>query len=233
MLKRLLLIVLLLLPVSVPALAAPVILVLGDSLSAAHGLDQSEGWVTLLQQRLEDKGLPHRVVNISISGETTSGALSRLHGALERHEPDVVIVEVGGNDGLRGLPLSQIEDNLARIIDRVHARNAEVLLAGMQLPPNYGAAYTRGFRRLFETLADDHNTGLVPFLLEGLNHDNSHFLDDRIHPNAEAQPIILDNVWNELRPMLDRGTRAQKGSSNAAVPTVIPGRDVPAMQTAR
>ncbi len=177
-------------------------MVLGDSLSAAYGIDQNESWVHLMQQRLERDGFPHRVVNISISGETTSGGLSRLDSALERHHPDIVIVELGANDGLRGLPLDGIERNLADIITRIQARNAAVLLAGMQLPPNYGPAYTGGFARIFARLAREHRAALVPFLLEGLDDNNTHFLDDRLHPNAQAQPLILDNIWPALEPLL-------------------------------
>lgn len=177
-------------------------MVLGDSLSAAYGIDQNESWVHLLQQRLDRNGFPHRVVNLSVSGETTSGGLSRIDAALERHRPAIVIVELGANDGLRGLPLSAIERNLAAIVTRIQARDAAVLIAGMHLPPNYGPAYTRGFARIFAQLAETHETALVPFLLDGLDHDNSHFLDDRLHPNAEAQPLILDNVWPALEPML-------------------------------
>jgi acyl-CoA thioesterase I len=199
MLKKLLLILALCSPA---AAAAPVVMVLGDSLSAAHGIDQNEGWVHLMQQRLERNGFPHRVVNVSTSGETTSGGLTRLDAALERHRPDIVIVELGANDGLRGLPLGGIERNLAGIIARIQARDAAVVLAGMQLPPNYGPAYTRGFARIFEQLAEEYGVALVPFLLEGLDDDHSHFLDDRLHPNAEAQPLILDNIWHALEPML-------------------------------
>jgi acyl-CoA thioesterase I len=200
MLIRLLLLLVLCAPAA--AGAAPVIMVLGDSLSAAHGIDQNEGWVFLMQQRLERDGFPHRVANVSISGETTSGGLTRLDAALDRHRPDIVIVELGANDGLRGLPLGGIEQNLAGIITRIQANDAAVLLAGMQLPPNYGPAYTRGFARIFERLAQKHGAALVPFLLEGLDHDNSHFLDDRLHPNAEAQLLILDNIWPALEPLL-------------------------------
>ncbi len=177
-------------------------MVLGDSLSAAHGIDQNEGWVYLMQQRLERDGFPHRVANVSISGETTSGGLTRLDAELDRHRPDIVIVELGANDGLRGLPLGGIEQNLAGIIARIQAQDAAVLLAGMQLPPNYGPTYTRGFARIFERLAQKYGAALVPFLLDGLDHDNSHFLDDRLHPNAEAQLLILDNIWPALEPLL-------------------------------
>lgn len=155
-----------------------------------------------MQQRLDRDGFPHRVVNLSVSGETTSGGLSRIDAALARHEPAIVIVELGANDGLRGLPLTGIERNLAAIVARIQARDADVVLAGMQLPPNYGPAYTRGFSRLFAELAESHGTALVPFLLDGLTDDGTHFLDDRLHPNAEAQPLILENIWAALAPML-------------------------------
>lgn len=189
---------------SMPAatFAAPIVMVLGDSLSAAYGIDQNESWVHLMQRRFERDDLPHHVVNVSVSGETTSGGLSRLDAALERHRPDIVIIELGANDGLRGLPLAGIERNLGEIIARIRERGAAVVLVGMRLPPNYGPAYTRGFQHLFERLADEHGTGFVPFLLEGLNDDDTHFLPDRLHPNAAAQPLILDNVWAGLEPLL-------------------------------
>lgn len=187
-------------------------MVLGDSLSAAWGLDQDEGWVSLLQRRLDAQGHPHRVANVSVSGETTSGALSRIDRALSQHRPDLVIIEVGGNDGLRGLPLATIERNLAEIITSIQARGADVLLAGMQLPPNYGPAYTRGFQRVFTDLADRYDTGLIPFLLAGLEHDRRHFLEDGIHPNSAAQGLILDNVWPHLETMLDRPATVTTGA---------------------
>lgn len=201
MLRKLLLILILLL-VGQPAPAAqPVILVLGDSLSAAWGLDRGAGWVDLLRQRLERGGHDYRVVNASISGETTSGGLSRIHRELERHRPEIVIVELGGNDGLRGLPLAQTRRNLAAIIETVDARAARSLLVGMRLPPNYGSAYTEGFHRIYVDLAEEHGIPFVPFLLQGLD-DDRHFQADRIHPTAEAQPIMLENVWPHLEPLL-------------------------------
>ncbi len=179
------------------------ILVLGDSLSAAYGMSPEQGWVHLLQQRLARSGRDYRVVNASISGETTSGGLARLSSELERHDPALVIVELGGNDGLRGLPLAQIRDNLSAIITAVQARPARVLLAGMQLPPNYGGAYTTAFHHIFTTLAAEKQTGLVPFLLAGLEHDDRHFQADGIHPTAAVQPLILENLWPALAAMLD------------------------------
>lgn len=177
-------------------------MVLGDSLSAAYGMELERGWVSLLQRRLERDGYGHRVVNVSLSGETTSGALSRLRQELARHRPEIVIVELGGNDGLRGLPLEQIRGNLSRIIDAVQALPARVLLVGMQLPPNYGSAYTSGFQRIFTGLAEERQTGLVPFLLEGLAHDARHFQADGIHPTAAAQPLVLENVWPHVEALL-------------------------------
>lgn len=180
---------------------------LGDSLSAAYGMNPEQGWVQLLQQRLSDQGQTHPVViNASISGETTSGALTRLPGELDRHRPALVIVELGGNDGLRGLPVAQIRDNLSAIVTTIQARSARVLLVGMQLPPNYGRAYTTAFQRIFSELAAEKRTGLVPFFLAGLEHDDRHFQADRIHPNAEAQPLLLENVWPTLAAMLDAQT---------------------------
>lgn len=188
-------------------------MVLGDSLSAAYGMDRERGWVSLLQQRLEREGYEHRVANVSLSGETTSGALSRLRHELDRHRPEIVIVELGGNDGLRGLPLAQVRDNLTRIIDAVQARPARVLLVGMQLPPNYGSAYTSGFHRIFTDLAEQRQLALVPFLLDGLAHDDRHFQADGVHPTADAQPIILENVWPHVEVLL--GSTAATGRSTA------------------
>lgn len=201
MLPRLLLILLLLAPLT--AGAAPTILILGDSLSASYGLDQNDGWVSLLERRLEQAGRPERVVNASISGETTGGALARLPAELERHGPAIVVVELGGNDGLRGMPLERMRRNLAAIIDACRARGARVLLAGMRLPPNYGRAYTQGFEQVYATLARERRIALIPFLLEGLDDGPVHFQADDIHPNREAQAIILDNVWKHLRPLLE------------------------------
>lgn len=183
-------------------LAAPAIMVLGDSLSAGFGLDQGDGWVSMLQRRLQDKSYDYRVVNASISGDTTSGALARVDRELERVRPEVVIVELGGNDGLRGLSLSQMQRNLAAIIDKIRSRGARVLLTGMQLPPNYGPAYTQAFQRVYRRLATEKKVALVPFLLEGIAQDRANFQPDGIHPTAAAQGRILDNVWQELEPLL-------------------------------
>jgi acyl-CoA thioesterase-1 len=200
MLLRLLLMISLWAPLA--AGAAPTILVLGDSLSAAYGLDQSDGWVNLLQQRLEQAGYRQRVANASISGETTRGALSRLAAELERHDPSIVLIELGGNDGLRGLPLDEMRRNLADMIGLCRARKVQVVLAGMRLPPNYGRAYTRGFEQVYASLAAEHRVTLIPFLLEGLDDGLEHFQADAIHPNEAAQAVILDNVWRHLQPLL-------------------------------
>ncbi len=184
------------------AAAEPVILVLGDSLSAAHGMAQSAGWVHLLQQRLRRSGHPHRVVNASISGETSDGAVSRIHDELARWQPAVVILELGANDGLRGLSPSRLRNNLAILIEASQSHGARVLLLGMRLPPNYGTAYARAFSAVYRELARRYALPFLPFLLQGLGGDLSHFQDDGLHPTARAQPLILDNVWPLLSPLL-------------------------------
>lgn len=184
------------------ALAAsrPVVLVMGDSLSAAYGIEQGAGWVSLLQARLDGKA---RVVNASISGETTSGAAARLPDLLGQHRPEIVVLELGGNDGLRGLPPGQMRANLAAMIEQSQAADAEVLLLGIDIPPNYGQAYRDAFTGVFTRLADRHDLALVPFLLEGVALDDELMQDDGIHPTAEAQPVILANVWPALAPLLE------------------------------
>ncbi len=189
-------------PLASATTSAPVILVLGDSLSAAHGIDQRQGWVSLLQLRLQGDRFPHRVVNISISGETTAGGLSRLGPALARHRPAIVIIELGANDGLRGLPLAQMRGNLQAMIDRAKDRGARVLLIGMRLPPNYGPRYTRGFQDIYLALAKANATALVPFLLQGVSERREWMQADNLHPSAEAQPALLENVWPALLPLL-------------------------------
>jgi len=182
--------------------AEPVILVLGDSLSAAYGMAQSEGWVDLLQRRLRQTGHPHRVVNTSISGETSDGALNRIGSELARWQPDIVIIEVGANDGLRGLPLAQLRDNLAALIETSRRHGARVLLLGMRLPPNYGSAYSQAFSAVYRELAQRYRLSFLPFLLQGMATDLALFQDDGIHPTGRAQPLILDNVWTALTPLL-------------------------------
>jgi len=190
---------------SAPAAASPpVILVLGDSLSSAHGIGEQQGWVSLLQDRLEENGYPHKVVNASISGDTTRDALSRLDASLARHRPDIAIVELGGNDGLRAFSIDSIEDNLSRIIRMLREARVKVVLAGMRMPPNYGPVYTRAFENLYPALAERFNAALVPFFMDGVATDPALMQDDDIHPNAAAQPILLDNIWPALKPLLEQ-----------------------------
>jgi acyl-CoA thioesterase-1 len=178
------------------------ILVFGDSLSAAYGIAAQRGWVALLAARLERERLDYSVVNASISGETTAGGRSRLPAALARHKPAVLVLELGANDGLRGLPVAEMRRNLGAMIGAAHKAGAQVLLVGMRMPPNYGPEYEKEFAAAFGALARQHRTALVPFLLEGVADDLGKFQPDRIHPTAEAQPILLENVWKPLRPML-------------------------------
>ena len=179
-----------------------VILVLGDSLSSAYGLDVDDGWVHLLQERLQESQAGYRVVNASITGDTTKGGTTRLPRALDEHRPDIVVVELGGNDGLRGLPLSVTRANLERIIVDAQSAGARVLLLGMRLPPNYGPAYSNAFHAIYEELANQYQASRVPFLLEGVGGVDEMMQADGIHPRAAAQPVMLDNVWPHLKPLL-------------------------------
>ncbi|MBL8251031.1 MAG: arylesterase [Candidatus Competibacter sp.] len=181
---------------------APAILVLGDSLSAGYGIPLERGWVSLLQTRLAERGFPHRVVNASISGDTTSGGLSRLPAALARERPAIVVLELGANDGLRGQSPASIRDNLARLIELSQQAGARVLLAEMRIPPNYGPSYTQKFQALFDELAQRYKISLIPFLLDGVAGDPALTQDDGLHPRAEGQQRILDNVWPTLEPVL-------------------------------
>ncbi len=181
---------------------AGTILVWGDSLSAGYQLRQDQAWPTLLQTRLQEKGFPHTVINASVSGETSAGGRSRLPAALEQHRPTLLILELGANDGLRGLQPQLLTDNLTEMIAAARQSGAEVLLIGMQMPPNYGPAYTRRFAQTFVDVAEATQVALVPFLLEGFADQPEMFLPDGIHPNADAQYRILDTVWAQLEPML-------------------------------
>lgn len=187
--------------------AKPRLLVLGDSLSAEYGLARGSGWVALLEQRLAREKLAWQVVNASISGDTTSGGRSRLPALLKQHRPQVVIIELGGNDALRGLPLAMTQSNLAQMARLAKDAGARVLVAGIAVPPNYGRAYGEGLLALFGTVAKAEGAALVPFLLSGVadapNADDM-FQADRIHPKAEAHPRMLENVWPVLRPLLRR-----------------------------
>lgn len=192
---------------SMPA-SAKTVLVLGDSLSAGYGLNAGEGWVSLLEQKLKSEGLPHRLVNASVSGETTAGGLARLPLLLDRHRPAIVLIELGGNDGLRALPLKQLRSNLERLVDIARSAGAEPVLFEMRIPENYGAAYTEAFTRSFQDVAQARDAALVPFLLAAIATDPEAFQDDGIHPSAAAQPRILELIWPSLAPLLDASRTA-------------------------
>lgn len=183
--------------------ASKTILVLGDSLSAEYGLARASGWVALLEQRLKTKKINALVINASISGDTTSGGKTRLDALLKKYHPAVLIIELGGNDGLRGLSIRASEDNFQAMIHAAKKSGAKVLLAGMQIPPNYGRDYADRFAALFPKLAKETKSALVPFLLTGVADRPELFQSDRIHPNAQAQPIMLDNVWPYLIALLN------------------------------
>lgn len=178
---------------------ATTILVLGDSLSAAFGMPQQAGWAALLQQRLQPA---HTVINASISGETTAGGAARLLPLLRQHRPAIVIIELGANDGLRGLPIREMRTNLEQMIRQCQQAGARPLLVGLRLPPNYGPAYTRAFEESYRELAARYRIPLAPLLFAGLEDSPRHFQPDNLHPNAAAQPILLDNVWRALAPLL-------------------------------
>ena len=186
------------------ALAAPVVLVVGDSISAAYGLAPGTGWVDLLTKRLASERYPHRVVNASITGDTTAGGRARLPALLARHKPSVVVLELGGNDGLRGGDLGSTRDNLAAMVEATQRAGAKPLIVGMKLPPNYGAAYVGKFDALFADVAKAQKAPLVPFFFEGFGERNEMFQADRIHPAAAAQPLLVDNVWPQLAPLLGK-----------------------------
>ena len=190
-----------------PRQAGPLILVVGDSLSAEYGLKRGAGWVALLEARLAQRRIAARVVNASISGDTTSGGRTRLPALLTQHRPDIVVLELGANDALRGLPLAMTRANLDAMAKAAKAAGAKVVIAGMQLPPNYGRQYGDQFTALFAAVAKAEGAALVPFLLKGVAdvpQAETLFQPDRIHPNAAAHPLILDNVWSVLEPLLKR-----------------------------
>lgn len=193
-----------------PAPSAPVILVLGDSLSAGYGLDPRQGWVWLLEERLRERGLSHRVVNASISGETTAGGRTRLPALLIQHQPRLLVIELGANDGLRGLGFGVIQDNLTALIRSGRKSGAKVLLSAIRLPPNYGAAYNDVFQAMFQEVARIEGVPLVPDFLAGVAEDRNLMQADGLHPTAQAQPRILANVWPVLEPMLIVGQVEEK-----------------------
>jgi acyl-CoA thioesterase-1 len=187
------------------AYSAPkTVLVVGDSLSAEYGLARGTGWVALLEQRLQAQKIDAHVVNASISGETTSGGRTRLPALLRQHRPDVVVLELGANDGLRGLPVAAAEDNLRTMIRLAQENRAKVLLVGMRMPPNYGRAYTERFAGMYKDLAGTYKVPLVPFMLDGVAQDPANFQADRMHPLATAHPTILNNIWPKFAPLVKR-----------------------------
>lgn len=188
---------------SASAYSAPkTVLVLGDSLSAEYGLNRGSGWVALLEQKLKTEKIDARVVNASISGETTSGGRSRLPALLSQHRPDIVVIELGANDGLRGQPVTAAEANLRSMIEQSQKNKARVLLVGMRMPPNYGRDYTERFFGMYKSLATQFKAPLVPFMLEGVADKPTLFQADRLHPNAQAHPIILANIWPQIAPLV-------------------------------
>ncbi|GAA0272728.1 MULTISPECIES: arylesterase [Pseudomonas] len=182
--------------------AAGTVLIVGDSISAGFGLDTRKGWVALLEQRLKNEGFDDTVVNASISGDTSAGGLARLPAALAAHKPEVVIIELGGNDGLRGQPPAQLQQNLASMIQQSRDSGAKVLLLGMQIPPNYGKRYVEAFNKVFGDVAQEKKVPLVPFFLEGVGGHPELMQADGLHPAVGAQDKLLENVWPSLKPLL-------------------------------
>ena len=182
--------------------SANTILVYGDSISAAYGMNQEDGWVALLSQRVTTEHPGYRVINASVSGETTGGGVTRLPKTLAVHQPDIIIIELGGNDGLRGYPIDKIRGNLETMIQNAQKAGTRVVLIGMVLPPNYGRRYTRAFEDAFESLAKQYTLPFVPFLLDGVTTERELVQRDGIHPTVEAQPKLLDDVWPSIKPLL-------------------------------
>jgi acyl-CoA thioesterase-1 len=195
--------------------AEPIVMVYGDSLSAAYGLKPQEGWVSLMQQRLKSDGIPVAIVNASISGETTSGGVSRIGADLAKHKPTVVVIALGANDGLRGLPVAQMQRNLETMLSAVSQSGARAILVGIQIPPNYGIEYANDFKSAFATIAQRRKIPLVPFLLDGIADNLDNFQADRLHPIAAAQPRILQNVLPTVLKTLQRVAAPQTTKANA------------------
>lgn len=187
---------------ALPALAQNILLV-GDSISAAFGLEIEQGWVTLLEQRLAEQDYPHAVINASVSGDTTAGGLARLPGLLQEFQPELVVIELGGNDGLRALPVSNMQQNLSAMVELAQDAGADVILLGMRIPPNYGPRYSDAFENTFVEVAAKHEVALLPFLLEGVGGVETMMQNDGVHPTAAAQPLLLDNAWPVIRQWLD------------------------------
>jgi len=184
--------------------AAPTLVVVGDSISAGYGLPAGAGWVDLLVARLKERGYPQRVVNASITGDTTAGGRARLPALLKQHRPAIVVVELGGNDGLRGGDLKATRENLDAMVTAIQHSGAKALIVGMRLPPNYGPAYTREFDTLYMAVSNAHKAPLLPYFFDGIGEHNDLFQPDRIHPTAAAQSRLLDNVWPVLLPLLGK-----------------------------
>ena len=178
------------------------ILIVGDSISAAYGINPKTGWVNLLANKIAHEKLPYKVINASISGDTTINGVNRLPALLKKYRPDIVIIELGGNDGLRGIQIRIMQANLERMIQQSNTAGARVLLAGMKIPPNYGRRYTQSFHQVYLDLADNYSISLVPFILEGVGGKEVLMQSDGIHPTAQAQPLIVETVWQKLSPML-------------------------------
>lgn len=189
---------------TLPVFAKNSILIVGDSLSAGHGIDVNQGWVALLTKRLHEKGYDYDVINSSISGDTTSQGLARLPTLLQQDKPVITIIELGGNDGLRGLSISTVENNFRQMIALVKKTNGHVLLLGVRLPPNYGMDYTNQFHNMFLNLAHQNHVDLVPFFLKNIDENTSLMQTDKTHPNEKAQVIMLDNVWPTLEKLLKK-----------------------------
>ena len=204
MLNRILFLLFLVLP---NMAEARIILIVGDSLSAAYGIPVEQGWVSLLQEHLDGRDYPSRIINASIGGDTTANARARLPQALASHEPAMVLLELGGNDGLRGLSLTEMKSNLGAMISSVQETGAQLLLVGVQLPPNYGPRYTESFQAVYRELAAEHDLALLPSLVDGIGTEQNLMQQDGIHPNVSAQPLIRDRVWEALLPLL--GPRQQ------------------------
>lgn len=203
MLKKLLFVIYFLFIPSAAADDTKILLVLGDSLSSGYGIDMDHSWVNLLRERINEQGYRFEVINASISGDTTRGARVRLNPMLEEIQPAITIVELGGNDGLRGLPLDEMQDNLAAIIERLLQVDSQVLLVPMKLPPNYGPAYNSRFEMIYSKLADQYGIKMLPFILKGIAEDDTLMQDDGIHPVAGAHEKMLDNLWPDLLPLLN------------------------------
>ena len=193
--RKFLAFVLFLLSATAQSAEPPTVLIFGDSLSAGYGIDVDQSWTTLLQLRLQDQGYEHRVVNASISGETTEGGATRIASAIETFDPEIVVLELGGNDGLRGFPPSRMKDNLSRIVSTSKDSGAAVILLGITIPPNYGAKYIEMFEDVYRQVAEEYEVPWIEFFMEGVALNDDLMQSDGIHPNAAAQPILLDNAW--------------------------------------